>query len=210
MNDIIEETQEAPLGPDELTLLKQRAKTMGITHHPSIGIEKLKEKINAKLEGDNIADAIHEKQLENTAHLQNTRSEQIETPAQKALREKRVKEGMQRKKATRMIRVRVANMNPNKKEWEGEIFTVSNRVVGTIKKYVPYNNESGWHIPYMLYLMLKEKDCQVFHTTKGPRGNKIRKGKLIKEFAIEVLPPLTMEELKDLATQQAMAGTVGT
>ena len=52
--------------PDELTLLKNRAKLMGITHHPSIGLVKLKAKVNARLEGDNLAEAMEEKQEELT------------------------------------------------------------------------------------------------------------------------------------------------
>jgi hypothetical protein len=40
------------------------------------------------------------------------------------------------------------------------------------------------------------------------RGNKVRKGKLIKEFAIEELPPLTKEELAELAQRQAMSKSV--
>ena len=31
---------------------------------------------------------------------------------------------------------------------------------------------------------------------------------MIKEFAVEVLPPLSIEELKDLAQRQAMAGSI--
>ena len=38
--------------PDELTTLKARADQMGITYHPSIKVEKLREKIAAKLAGE--------------------------------------------------------------------------------------------------------------------------------------------------------------
>ena len=99
-------------------------------------------------------------------------------------------------------------MNPNKKEWEGEIITAGNAGVGTFKKYIPFNADEGWHVPNIIYQVLKGRECQVFSTVTGPRGNKFRKGKLIKEFAIEVLPPLTEDELKDLAQRQAMAKSV--
>jgi hypothetical protein len=36
--------------PDELTSLKARADLMGITYHPSIGVDKLREKVQAALE----------------------------------------------------------------------------------------------------------------------------------------------------------------
>jgi hypothetical protein len=53
-----------------------------------------------------------------------------------------------------------------------------------------------------------ERKCQVFFSVKGPRGTKIKKGKLIKELAIEKLDPLTPKELDDLARQQAMANNL--
>ena len=45
--------------------------------------------------------------------------------------------------------------------------------------------------------------CQIFVSASLPNGEKTRKGKLIKEFNIEILPPLTEQELKDLAKEQA-------
>ena len=113
------------------------------------------------------------------------------------------------KSASELMRIRVTCMNPAKKEWEGEIFTVGNAVVGTFKKYVPFNADEGWHVPRIIYEQLKDRECQVFTTVRDSRGNSTRKGKLIKEFAIEVLPNLTEEEIKELAQRQAMAKSVG-
>jgi hypothetical protein len=45
----------------------------------------------------------------------------------------------------------------------------------------------------------------VFVTERDDRGRQLRRGKLINEFNIAVLEPLTKEELKDLAQRQAMA-----
>ena len=96
-------------------------------------------------------------------------------------------------------------MNPAKAEWDGEIFVAGNSLIGSIKKFVPFNADDGWHVPNIILQMLRERQCQIFVTEKDSRGNKIRKGKLIREFAIEVLEPLTEEELHDLAQRQAMA-----
>lgn len=176
--------------PDELTTLKARADLLQVSYHPSIGLEKLREKINAKLaEGEGEA----------PAEAKAAPAEQ-ETEAQKRLRLKR--------EALKLIRVRITCMNPVKKEWEGEIITVSNNAVGTVKRYVPFNADDGWHLEHILLEQLRERQCQVFYTAKDDRGNKIRKGKLIKEFAIEVLDPLTEAELKELAQRQAMAKSV--
>jgi len=177
--------------PDELTLLKSRATLMGVTFHPNIGIDKLKMKIENRLEGA----AIEAEQP--------TIQTKINVPETIPARDARL-----RREASKLVRIRVACMNPNKKEYEGEIFTVSNSIVGTFKKFVAYNNDDGWHVPHMIFEHLKERKCQIFYTVKGPRGNKIRKGKMINEFAIEVLPPLTAAEIEALAIQQAMANNL--
>ena len=189
MSDVNEVTPE-----QELTLLKERADMMGITYHPTIGIEKLKAKINAKLAGE--ADPTEE----------TPSAAVVVVDAPKTEYEKNKD---QREAASRLIRVVVNCMNPAKQAWEGEIFTVSNRVIGTLRKYVPFNLDAGYHIPYAIYDMLQDKKCQTFYNHTDPRTRlKTRKGKLVKEFNIVVLPPLTEEELKDLAQQQAIANNI--
>ena len=110
--------------------------------------------------------------------------------------------------AARLIRIRIQCMNPAKTEWPGEIISVGNAVVGNFSKYVPFNSEDGWHVPNIIYKALADRQCQVFTTITDSRGNKTRKGKLIREFAIEILPDLTPGELHDLAQRQAMSGSI--
>ena len=182
--------EAAQLAAAELENLKVRAEKLGVKFHPSISAEKLREKIKA-------AQAEGEGSVGEQPEVQTVTATVEESPAAKKLRLKR--EGL------KLVRVRITCMNPTKKEWEGEIFTVSNNAVGTVKRYVPYNAEEGWHVEQILLNQLRERQCQIFVTEKDSRGNKIRKGKLIREFAIEVLDPLTEEELHDLAQRQAMA-----
>jgi len=164
---------------DELTVLKGRADLLGIAYHPSIGVDKLREKI---------AGAMSEtKEITSVDQL-----------SQKA-RQDLINE------ANELVRVRITCMNPAKREWDGEIFTVSNTVVGTFKKFIPFNAEEGWHVPRIIYNQLVDRQCQIFYSVKDARGNSVRRGKMIKEFAIELLPKLTAAELKDLAQRQAMA-----
>ena len=47
---------------DELATLKERADKMGITYSPNIGIEKLKEKINAALGTDTSEERVDDKE----------------------------------------------------------------------------------------------------------------------------------------------------
>lgn len=176
-----EDTDE--LVQDELTSLKARADMMGIPYHPSIGVEKLREKVTAFLN-----------------RTQDAKGEPI-APVQDEEAQRRALID----DATRLVRVRVACMNPAKKEWQGEIITVGNSVVGTHKKYIPFNADEGWHIPNIMYQALLQRECQIFVTVPDGRGGKMRQGKLIREFSVEVLPPLTGEELAELARRQAMA-----
>jgi len=185
--------------PDELTVLKARADLLGLSYHPSIGLEKLRAKINAALADE--PEAVEEAAVPVAPKNIDPTVDAVETDGQRRLRKRR--------EAMELVRIRVQCMNPAKKEWDGEILTAGNSLVGTVTKYVPFTDaEDGWHVPRILYNMMLEKQCQVFTTVRDARGNTSRKGKLIKEFAIEVLPNLTMEELKDLAQRQAMAKTI--
>lgn len=175
------------LNVNELENLKARADKLGISYHPSIGAEKLREKINAMLAEADPTQATEDAGEATEGETRNQRIARL------------------RKEASKLVRIRVTCMNPNKKEWEGEIFTVSNSVVGTFKRYVPFNAEDGWHVEQIILNQLKQRECQVFVKKRGRNGIQTSEGKLIKEFAIEVLPPLTEKELKELAQRQAMA-----
>jgi len=175
--------------PDELTVLKQRADMLGISYHPSIGLEKLRAKVNEAVVPDTKETNSPEPAVE-----------QGESPAAKRLR--------LRNEAAALVRIRLTCMNPVKKEWDGEIITAGNSAVGTYKKFVPFNAEEGWHVPNIIYKQLLARECPIYVTTTDSNGNKIRKSKLIKEFAIEVLPQLTEKELAELARRQAMAKSV--
>lgn len=185
------ENEELNEAQDELSTLKARADLMGISYHPSIGVEKLRAKIADAL----ISDA---EDKEDPAVVQDTaKTETKESADEVRARKKR--------EASELIRIRVTCLNPFKKEWEGEIITAGNSAVGTFKKYVPFNADEGWHVPRIIYNQLVQRQCQIFVTEKSKNGVTMRKGKLIKEFAVEVLPPLTKEELTELARRQAMS-----
>lgn len=183
MSDI---DNDETLAQDELTALKARADLMNISYHPSIGLEKLREKVNAAVAGD-------------------PAPEKTTVVAKESVEEERAR---LRKEANRLVRVRVTCMNPAKAEWEGEIFTCGNSVIGSLTKFVPFNVEDGWHVPTMILKQIQERQCQIFTTVRDNRGNSIRKGKLIKEFAVEIMPDLTPDELQELAQRQAMSKSV--
>lgn len=178
---------------DELITLRARAQMLGLSFHPSIGLDKLRDKVNAATTGTKAEPVV--------AEVAPTKPDKpVETENQKRIRMKQ--------DALRLLRIRVTCMNPAKKEWDGEIFTVGNSAIGSVKKFIPFGSEDGWHVPYIIYEQMRDRQCQVFTTVTDSRGNKVRRGKLIREFALEILPQLTPAELADLAQRQAIAKAI--
>jgi len=185
------EDLEVMITPEaELASLKTRADLLGVKFHPSISVEKLREKLNAALV--TVAPVPDEPVV--------VAAVPEETLVQRRFRKKR--------EANTLVRIRVTCMNPAKKDWAGEIFTSGNSLVGSFTKFVPFNADEGWHVPNIIVEQIKERQCQIFVPVKDARGNTTRKGKMIKEFAIEVMPDLTPEELAELARRQAMSKAI--
>ena len=196
MSNITDQTAETTVpAQDELTVLKQRAASLGIKHHPTIGLVKLREKVNAAMSDAPV--------VEEELALKTESTPLVETKIQMHTR--------LRREATALVRVVVNCMNPQKKEWEGEIFTVGNRSINggrPIKKYIPYNNEEGWHIPNMLLDHLKAAETQIFKKVTR-NGQDFMEPTNIKAFNIEILPQLSKDELSTLQVKQKATGSVG-
>jgi hypothetical protein len=161
----------------EIELLKDEADELGLDYHPSIGVDKLKKKI------------------------EEFKAEDVDEPVVKSQPKQSI--GEIKKKASEQVRIRVTCMNPAKKEWESELFCTGNAKIGTFKKVVPFETE--WHVPRIIFNMIKNRKYQTFVTEKTKNGVSVKRGKMLNEFAVEELPPLTEAELKDLAQRQAMA-----
>ena len=120
-------------------------------------------------------------------------------------------EGLRKAEANKLIRVIVRSNNPLKRDHAGDIFTVGNRKLNNgkaIKKYIPYNNEEGWFIPNILYEHLLAAECLIFK--KAVRnGQEFMEPQNIKAFNVEVLPPLTDDEVEKLRVKQKATGSIG-
>lgn len=175
---------------DHLALIKQKADTVGVAYTAEDTVDSIRAKINAKLNDE-------------PKPKENSDAAASGSPAPKTKQELRQEAILD---ATRLIRVRITNMDPRKADLPGEFFTVSNGVVGTIQRFIPYSEqEDGWHVENMLLEMLKEKQFYQLRPRKGPNGTVLPDGRWVKEFAIEILEPLTPEELRVLANKQAAA-----
>lgn len=213
-----DETQENEnLEVSELDLLKQRADQLGIKYGAKVGVELLRTRVNAAINGDD--DEPEEEDDSDTDEELDQEESQKETAAPKPTLTKKRAEAFGetaeerrqrlRKDALKLVRVRITCMNPLKKEFKGEVFTVSNSVIGTYRKFVPYNTESdeGWLIPKIMLNMLRERKFNnIRFETKN--GLKIPRPNQVKEFAIEVLDLPTEKELCELERRQAMSRSV--
>jgi hypothetical protein len=168
--------------------LRENGKLMGLTFSPNEGVVSMRQKLAEARE-----QLLQEPLIQDVALPVDERKAELD--ARKALR----------MEMTKLVRVRIACLNPAKSELPGEIFTVHNDVVGTVKKFVPYN-EAGesYHVPYFLYKFLKRKKyLQIVPPPKGARTAATTK--MVPEFSIEILEPLTAAELKELARAQGAA-----
>lgn len=105
-----------------------------------------------------------------------------------------------RNEAMKLVRVRVVCLNPNKKEFEAEFVRFGNSVIPSITRLVPFEVET--HIEQCIYTILKNRQIPYIRNEKNGEGHMVPVRKLRSEFQIEVLPPLTKEELAELAAQQ--------
>ena len=188
---------------DELTLLKERAKVMGIPFSNNISLETLRKRVADKMEGKGEAPEVNAL----TGDPEITQAMAAKPLNQKAnavaLRKLMYAQQM------RQVRVRVTNMDPKKKDLPGEIWTVANEYLGTVRKFVPYGEQTddGFHIPYCLYCLLDSKRFLHIRDVKDRTTGIVRQDKVwAKEFSLDVLPTLTQAELDRLAAAQAAAG----
>src|SRR6218665_968875 len=195
------DAEPEPQRPDELTMLKSRAQLMGISFSNNIGLDALKQKIDEKLNGTTKAP---EPELKVEPDEDEPEVQEANTKKPLTLRESLYQENM------KLVRVRITNMDPKKKDLPGEIITVANRYIGSVPKFVPYGDvtENGYHIPYVIYKMLKKRKFLNIKVRKNSQGKEIVETNYVPEFALEVLPALTERDLARLAASQAASNSL--
>ena len=188
---------------DELPGLKARADALGVTYSNNIGVDALRTKIREFIasqeelpkEAPTYPEALDANGVDqNTCPLNEVTDKAI-------LRRRIYEENMF------LVRVRITNLNPLKKDITAEWFTVHNKYLGTVKKLIPFGEatDNGYHVPKIILEAMKERKFLSLKTKKGANGAQIPSGQWVREFAIEELPYLTKAELDQLARQQAAA-----
>lgn len=220
MTDVVEKT--------ELEQLKERATLMGIKFHPNSKEDSLRSKIQAVLDGGSAEEESDEEQEEedtsndddandpaDNGTAANSSMPNLNTPpvpqpkaapAAKFVPETKEQKAYRLRLAgTKLVRVIVHCNNPMKKDWQGEQFTVSNRNLGTLNRFVPFEVE--WHVEAAILEMMKDRQYLGFNARKvGPMKLEVKEPKFVKEFNIEILEPLTQKELAKLVVKQALQG----
>lgn len=196
---------EEQLKAEHLARLKERATLMGIKFSNNIGIEALRERIEAKLNGE----TVKEPENQDSSETATTADAEAETAAEGKPKSKPVKSFRQEliEREMKLVRLRITNLDPKKKDLPGEIFTFANEVLGSVRKYIPYGEatDNGYHVPYCIYKQLRDREFVNIRTRKGPRGSITVESGMAREFSLEILPPLTEQEIARLAAQQAAA-----
>lgn len=202
VNEMNDETQlnnggldPMPSQEELMKMLKDKARMMGISFSNNIGYEALLKKVSDKQEG--IQEEEQPVAQVDTSGM--SRAEQLQH-----LRKQIVAEQMA------LVRIRVTCMDPKKKDLEGEIFCVANEFIGNVKKFVPFGEatDNGYHVPKCILTMMQERKYLQITSKVDPRtGIDVPHNRYVREFAIEILEPLTPAELKKLGTAQIAAGT---
>lgn len=188
---------------DEMQALKERARILGITFGNNISLEGLRKRVNDKING--LPDEPEEKPA--VAAVQSAEPvvrEKTAAEKEAELRDALVKESLA------LIRCKIYNLNPDKRDLKGEIITVANRYIGKVSKFIPFGEETenGYHIPKVLFDDLSARQYQDIRT-REENGKTIITRRMAPEFNLVVLPALTAEELAELALKQETAARMG-
>ena len=163
---------------DSFQLLKDKADLLGVKYSPNISETTLAKRVKEALEeGYKSQEA---KELDEAANTERLAA---------------IKE------ANRLVRCIVTPTNPVKSNLPGVIMAVSNNIVGSFRKFIQFNTE--YHVPYIIFKALKDKK-EMYHYTTKVDGKEVTRNKLMPQYNITELPPLTQEELTALAKKQAL------
>jgi len=191
---------EAAIQAADREALESKAKMLGVQYHPSLSNAKLSERIKEHVAAEAAPKTVLEKAPEPEAKA----AKVSVVGGKETENEARIR---RKKEASELVRIILTCKNPLKAEHGGQMFSVGNSNIGNFTKYVPFENQEGWHVPKIILQLIKDSEYQ--HFFKDPKNPNITLSKRAKEFVVDILPPLTKDELFELAQRQAMSGSVG-
>ncbi len=186
-------TLTAPINGMTDDEIKQELADNGVTLHHKTGTKKL---------ASTLADVRSKEYKENT----NSGS----TEASRAAKAKHLAAMKTPEKlAMKLVRVVVTPNDPTMVNYPGLIFSVGASGINNgrmIKKFVPFSNDEGWHVPTILLNQIMNAEMQKFKTVTRANGEKVLEPYNTKKFNVRILDPLTREELEHVAAANKVAG----
>lgn len=200
-------TEEIPSAPEEtddvetpkvdkLAIMKGRADIMGISYKPDVTADYLEALIDMKL-----AEGSDKPAAPSAPTPAATVSGDAPT---KSLRQHIIEENM------KLVRIRLINLDQKDTGLNGDIFTVSNEYLGEVRRFVPYKDtfyENGYHVENCILKQLKDKKFLKINVTKNAKGQEVIEKGWVRKFAIEIMDPLTPEELERIRISQLQSGS---
>lgn len=105
----------------------------------------------------------------------------------------------------KLVRVIVTPVDSAKRDYQGEYFCVGNELLGTVKRFVPFNEE--WMVENILVKHIKSKEFQFIQSKDGEKGTRHLVSKIIPAYNVTILPSPTKAEIEDLKRiQEAREG----
>ena len=190
--------------------IRQELTDNGVTLHHKTGTKKLASTL-ADVRNKEYKEEPKDDKLEITGKVKH-RSLPGSTPESRAAKEKHIASintMTAEQAAMKLVRVVVTPNDPLMVNYPGLIFTVGMSGINNgrmIKKFVPFSNEDGWHVPTIILRQIESAEMQKFKTVNRPNGEKVLEPYLTKKFNVQILPDLTNAEIKRLADQQTTAG----
>ena len=174
--------------------IRLELKALGVKVHHKTGINNLRETLRKAVSCE----------LEPV-----TLEEELPPDVRELSPEEHLKRLTKEQRALRMQRIVVSPNDPLMSSYNGLIFTVGSSSVNNgkmIKKYVPFNNDDGWHVPQIIIDQIENAEMQKFKQVTLPNGDKGLQPYITKKFNVQILPPLTKPELEILAASQVAKG----
>jgi len=221
------DASEAVRTSDSLNDLRKAAKDLEIPHSGNTGLETLREKIMKVLEDRVLSSPETRDEYQGIFGDDDLDEIEIAKPIPKKdtgpsvsqmlkmdpseIEDIALRRRVIRAQALRLVRVTIQNVDPGDAVLAGGIVTTMNKYTGKVTKYVPYGEESegGYHIPWMLYEHLRDWKFPLRKEQKGGRfGVKTYKTTMVSKFKIDILPSLTLDELREMANHQRAAQSI--
>ena len=183
--------------------LKQELKDNGVTLHHKTGTKKLAStlaKVRTKEYQEDPNSAIPSKKASLSESTEASRDAKAKHLAAMQTPEKL---------AMKLTRVVVTPNDPTMVNYPGLIFSVGASGLNhgrMVKKFVPFNNEEGWHVPTIILNQIINAEMQKFRTVTRANGEKVLEPYNTKKFNVRILDPLTREELEHVAAANKVAG----